>query len=76
MSIERMISGKSLGADEDKFNLTLRPRRLEEYIGQKEIIAKLSISVRAAKERGEPIEHTLIWSSWSWQDHAGLYHCQ
>ncbi len=61
MSVERIISGKSLGGVEEKYNLTLRPSKLAEYIGQKEIIAKLSISVRAARERQEPIEHTLLY---------------
>jgi len=61
MSVERLISGKSLGQEEEKYNLTLRPKRLDEYIGQKEILEKLKISLQAAKERGEPLEHALLY---------------
>ncbi len=61
MSVERLISGKSQGQEEEKYNLTLRPTRLIEYIGQKEIIEKLNISLRAARERGEPLEHALLY---------------
>jgi Holliday junction DNA helicase RuvB len=61
MSVERLISGKSQGQDEEKFNLTLRPSRLDEYIGQKELIEKLRISLQAARERGEPLEHALLY---------------
>ncbi|MBN1458524.1 MAG: Holliday junction branch migration DNA helicase RuvB [Armatimonadetes bacterium] len=44
---------------EDKWNL--RPRSFEECIGQRDVVAALDIAIRAAKERGEPLDHTLFY---------------
>lgn len=38
----------------------LRPRKLEDYAGQDEVKSKLSIFIRAAKERSEPLDHVLF----------------
>jgi Holliday junction DNA helicase RuvB len=42
------------------FNPALRPRKLDEYIGQPELLEKIRIAVQAAKKRGEPMEHVLL----------------
>ncbi len=60
MTRERILTGKPIGADDEAFQLTLRPRYLREYIGQEDLRAKLSISLEAARGRGEPLEHTLL----------------
>lgn len=41
--------------------LSLRPQFFAEYIGQPKIINELSIYVRAAKERNEPLDHVLLY---------------
>jgi len=41
-------------------NISLRPKRLSEFIGHKEIADNLKISVQAAKQRKEPLEHLLL----------------
>jgi Holliday junction DNA helicase RuvB len=41
-------------------NLSLRPTRLTEFVGQKEIIDNLKICLSAAKQRKEPLEHILF----------------
>jgi len=47
--------------EEDRiFNLSLRPKSLKEFIGQKEIIENLKIAIQAAKKRSEPLEHILL----------------
>jgi Holliday junction DNA helicase RuvB len=47
--------------EEDKIiSLSLRPSRLSEFVGQKELVTSLSVSIQAAKERGEPMEHMLF----------------
>ncbi len=47
---------------EDKtWDLTLRPRSLDDYIGQTQVKSNLSIFLQAAKQREEPIEHVLIY---------------
>ena len=61
MSVERLISGKPLGTEEERLNLTLRPTRLAEYIGQKEVVEKLKVSLKAALARKEPLEHVLLY---------------
>ncbi len=48
--------------EEDKtLELTLRPRNFKEYIGQQNIKNNLDISIKAAKQRKEPIEHVLLY---------------
>ncbi len=48
-------------ADEAPFEETLRPRRLDEYIGQERVKANLRILVEAARQRGEPLDHILLY---------------
>jgi holliday junction DNA helicase RuvB len=40
--------------------VTLRPKTLESYIGQKPLVEKLRISIDAARQRGEAMEHVLL----------------
>jgi len=58
--IERRISGqKGNPEEEDKF-LSLRPTKLSEYVGQKNLIDKLSIAMDASLKREEPVRHILF----------------
>ncbi|MBL7210281.1 MAG: Holliday junction branch migration DNA helicase RuvB, partial [Candidatus Omnitrophica bacterium] len=41
-------------------NLSLRPKKLSEFVGQREIVDNLKVSVQAAKQRKEPLEHVLL----------------
>src|SRR5512138_3702750 len=57
---ERVISAK--GNDEEgKFELSLRPKRLAEYIGQDKVKQNLRILIDAAKGRSEAIDHVLLY---------------
>jgi Holliday junction DNA helicase RuvB len=48
-------------ADEDaQYEAGLRPRRLDEYIGQDRIRENLQVSIAAARHRGEPLDHVLL----------------
>jgi Holliday junction DNA helicase RuvB len=40
---------------------TLRPQKLEDYVGQEKIKKQLNIFLQAAKKRGEPLEHVLLY---------------
>ena len=40
--------------------LDLRPKRLLDYIGQKQVVETLEIAIQAAKKRGEPLDHVLF----------------
>jgi Holliday junction DNA helicase RuvB len=42
--------------------LNLRPQRLSEYIGQKQVVETLDIAIQAANKRGEPLDHILFHS--------------
>ncbi|HEX8118491.1 MAG TPA: Holliday junction branch migration DNA helicase RuvB [Pyrinomonadaceae bacterium] len=46
--------------DERQFELSLRPSRLGEYIGQKRATENLGIYIRAARQRGEALDHVLL----------------
>jgi Holliday junction DNA helicase RuvB len=61
MAIERVISGQSGGEGEEQFNYALRPRLLEECVGQDGVRQKLAIAIEAARKRGEPLEHILFY---------------
>ncbi len=60
MAIDRVIDGNLRGEGEEAFNVSLRPKLLDECIGQSNVKAKLSIAITAAKQRGEPLEHILL----------------
>jgi Holliday junction DNA helicase RuvB len=47
--------------DEEQFDLSLRPKTLNEYVGQTKIKQHLQIFLGAAKKRKEPIEHVLVY---------------
>ncbi len=47
--------------EEKNWEITLRPKDLSEFIGQKNIKENLKIFLRAAQERNEPIEHVLLY---------------
>jgi len=59
---ERLISPIERRGDE-ALDLSLRPKTLKEYIGQEKIKANLEITIAAAKKRGEPIEHVLLYGA-------------
>jgi len=57
---ERVVSGKS--QEEDlTLDTSLRPRRLADYIGQDGIKSNLDISITAARQRNEPLDHLLLY---------------
>jgi len=60
MPVQRVISGESTGDVEEQVSLALRPRRLGECIGQRQVIEQLEIALAAARQRREPLEHVLL----------------
>jgi Holliday junction DNA helicase RuvB len=55
---ERIISPMPLNEEGD--DLTIRPARLEEFVGQVQVKGTLKIAIEAAKKRGEPLDHLLF----------------
>ena len=58
-AVSRVVSAESL-PDEVKTELSLRPQLFDELIGQDELVANLKVFVRAAKDRGESLDHLLL----------------
>ncbi len=60
MSRERIISSNSTSVEDEQFNITLRPTRLDECIAMGDLLEKLRIAIEAARQRDEPMEHVLL----------------
>ncbi len=58
----RMVDGEEK-SDDKSLDLTLRPQKLEEYVGQNKIKSNLKITIQAAQQRGESIEHVLLYGA-------------
>ncbi len=60
MSEPRIVSPRP-STSEQHLEETLRPRRLADYIGQDRVKESLTIAIRAAQDRGEPLDHVLFY---------------
>jgi Holliday junction DNA helicase RuvB len=47
--------------DDASFELKLRPRRLQEFIGQQKVKENLAVAIEAARSRGEALDHVLLY---------------
>lgn len=63
MAIERIVdtSVHADDTDEQIIEVTLRPQRFADYIGQEHLKKNLKLAIEAAKKRGEPIDHVLLY---------------
>ncbi len=59
MSDDRVITTSRVEEDA-QIEAGLRPRRLDEYIGQDKIRENLHVAIAAARQRGEPLDHVLL----------------
>ena len=55
----RIIGGNAMN-DEQQIELSLRPQLLREYIGQRKVKENLDIFIKAARARGEALDHVLL----------------
>ena len=55
---ERLVSG---AVREEDLDVSLRPKKLEEFVGQAQTKENLSIGIQAAKIRGESLDHVIIY---------------
>jgi Holliday junction DNA helicase RuvB len=58
---DRLISAAPVSPQEEAFERALRPKALDEYVGQKKIRAQLEIFIEAARRRKEPLDHVLLF---------------
>jgi holliday junction DNA helicase RuvB len=63
MSEDRIISSATAGDDERQFELSLRPKWLREYIGQGKAKGNLDIFIKAARKRGQALDHVLLYGA-------------
>jgi Holliday junction DNA helicase RuvB len=57
-----MVREESKVLDEESQIWDLRPKKLAEYIGQPRVVESLEIAIKAARKRGEPLDHVLLHS--------------
>src|SRR5688572_2831204 len=60
MTDDRLLTG-SRATDDAQYEAGLRPRTLDEYIGQDRIRENLHVSIEAARKRGEALDHVLLY---------------
>jgi holliday junction DNA helicase RuvB len=60
MNDPRLVSARP-GDDDLGFDQSLRPRALDEYVGQPHVIANLRVAIEAARSRGEALDHVLLF---------------
>ena len=60
MPDDRILNTASL-ADEIQYEAGLRPRSLDEYIGQDRVREQLQVAIAAARQRGEALDHVLLY---------------
>lgn len=58
---ENRIMTTSYTAEDSDVEASLRPRHLDEYVGQEKVKENLKIYIEAAKQRGEPLDHVLLY---------------
>ena len=57
---ERLVSGK-VREEDITLDMSLRPRKLEDFVGQERVKDNLGIAMKAAKMRGDPLGHVLLY---------------
>lgn len=58
---QRIITAQSISSQEELLERALRPKTLDDYIGQDKAKEQLAIFIQAAKKRGEALDHTLLF---------------
>lgn len=61
MEENKIISPELEDAEEERIEKSLRPKTLEEYIGQDKVKENMKVYIEAAKKRGEPLDHVLLY---------------
>ncbi|HEX5418921.1 MAG TPA: Holliday junction branch migration DNA helicase RuvB [Gammaproteobacteria bacterium] len=61
MNGEARIIAAEAGTEDEAFDRALRPRRLEDYVGQPRVKEQMTIFITAARRRGEALDHTLLF---------------
>ena len=66
---DRFIDPSTPDIVEENFERALRPKKLDEYVGQEKIREQLEIFIDAAKKRNEALDHVLLFRPpWPWKN--------
>lgn len=58
---ENLINPELINEEENRLENSLRPKTLSEYIGQTKVKENMKVYIEAAKKRGEPLDHVLLY---------------
>lgn len=58
--VERFISS-SMNTAEDEFEYSLRPKEIDDYIGQEKVKSNLKVFIESCKRRGDALDHVLLY---------------
>ena len=61
VAADRIISAAPVSKQEEAFERALRPKMLDEYIGQEKVREKLTIFIEASRKRKEALDHVLLF---------------
>ena len=63
--MEKRIISTEILTEDAKIENSLRPLKLDDYVGQEKVKRNLKVYIKAAKERGDSLDHVVIlWTSW------------
>ena len=57
----RFVNAEYSPSDDNDIELSLRPKILADYVGQEKVKENLSVYIEAARQRGEPLDHVLLY---------------
>lgn len=57
---QRLMTPKLFRKEDQETETTLRPQKLDEYVGQEEVVGNLRVFLEAARQRQEPVDHVLL----------------
>ncbi len=60
-SVQRILSGQPMDPAERDTEASVRPRRLADFVGQARVKENLAIAIKAARSRGEALDHVLLF---------------
>ncbi|QQD17576.1 Holliday junction branch migration DNA helicase RuvB [Spongiibacter nanhainus] len=61
IEIDRLVAAEGGEPGEERFDRAIRPKALQDYIGQPAVREQMDIFIRAARQRQESLDHTLIF---------------
>ena len=71
-SSKREVNAEPPNQSEEKLERALRPKKLDDYVGQERIVEQIRITVQAAKMREEPVDHVLLFGPLGWEKQRWL----